>query len=292
MQICFTSATQADFICHNGRFHADDVFSTVLLGKVFGPIIRLSRVSDIPNEIDPNAIVYDIGGGTFDHHQAGGNGTRPNGIPYASFGLLWIAFGKAFCEKYELDCEYVFPEFDKFIEGIDAYDNGWFHNKTPIQNISNCIAMFNSTWDNCEETDNNAIFARAVDFAEIIFDNVISSIISRSHAFAELSKTLKTTDSDTLYLSRYIPYSAYPGLNGRINFIVYPSDRGGYNLQIINRHFSFHPDLLGLTGEELRIKTGIESANFVHNSGRIGGTGSLFDIPALQKYIILHGSRT
>ena len=292
MKIQFTDAAQACFICHNGRFHADDVFSTVLLGKVFGPVISLARISDIPDEIDPNVIIYDIGGGRFDHHQSGGNGSRPNGIPYASFGLLWIAFGKTFCEQYDLDYEYIFPEFDKFIEGIDAYDNGWFHNKTPIQNISNCIALFNSTWEDCEASDNNAAFARAADFAEIVFDNVISSIVSRSHAFTELSKTLKTADSDTLYLSRYIPYSACPELIGRINFIVYPSERGGYNLQIINRHYSFHPDLLGLTGKELRIKTGIKSAIFVHNSGKIGGTGSLCDIPVLQKHIIENCSKS
>jgi len=286
MEILFTVPGKAGYICHNGRFHADDVFSTVLLGKLFGPQITLSRTSIVPKEIAAGVIVYDIGGGRFDHHQAGGNGSRPNGIPYASFGLLWHEYGKLFCNKFNLDYEYFFPEFDKFIEGIDGYDNGWFHNKTPIQNISNCIAMFNPTWENCNGSDNNAAFIRAVNFAEIVFDNVMSSILSRAHAFSELSKTLKTAKSDTLYLSRYIPYSSCPELNGRINFIVYPSERGGYNLQIINRHFAFSPTLLGLTGEELRTRTGIESASFIHNSGRIGGTGVLSDIPLLQRYII------
>ena len=287
MKIQFVSSAEADFICHNGRFHADDVFSTVLLGKLFGPSVFLSRVSSVPQEIRSNAIVYDIGGGEFDHHQPEGNGIRSNGIPYASFGLLWRRFGEEFCMKYHFDPAYFIPEFDKFVEGIDAYDNGWFHSKTPIQNVSNCIAMFNNTWENSSSSDSNAAFARAVDFAEIIFDNTTSAIASRFQAISELTKALKKADSDTLFLSRYLPYSACPEINGRINFIVYPSDRGGYNLQIINRKYSFRSDILGLSGDKLREKTNIQTATFVHNSGRLGGSESLSDITMLQSFIVL-----
>ena len=46
-----------------------------------------------------NKLVYDIGGGEFDHHQAGGNGQRDNGVKYASCGLIWKSYGKKYLEK-------------------------------------------------------------------------------------------------------------------------------------------------------------------------------------------------
>ena len=285
MDIQIVRSQEADFICHNGRFHADDIFSTVLLYKLWSGQFRLARVSVVPKDIRSGAIVYDIGEGEFDHHQVGGNGCRTNGIPYASFGLLWHTYGETYCQKYSMDASFTIPEFDRFVEGIDAYDNGLFHkDQGPIQNVSNCIAMFNPPWEEESEDATNDAFIRALGFAEVIFENVMAGITSRCHARQILSESLQK--SDTLYLSRYMPYSAYPEMRRKISFIVYPSTRGGYNLQIINRDFSFRSDIIGLSGDALRRKTGVGSALFIHNSGRIAGTSEISDIPLLQSFIV------
>ena len=70
---------------HGGKFHADDVFSTALL-QILRPDIQITRGFTVPDDFD--GIVYDVGGGMFDHHSEPRE-TRPNGVPYAAFGLLW-----------------------------------------------------------------------------------------------------------------------------------------------------------------------------------------------------------
>ena len=50
---------------HGGKFHADDVFSTALL-QILRPDIQITRGFVVPDGFD--GIVYDVGGGMFDHH--------------------------------------------------------------------------------------------------------------------------------------------------------------------------------------------------------------------------------
>lgn len=99
---------------HGGVFHADDVFATALL-KILNPDIKILRGFSVPEGF--MGIVYDIGGGKYDHHQRGSR-VRENGIPYAAFGLLWERFGQ------ELLCEDDAEQFDEsFVQPIDRSDN-------------------------------------------------------------------------------------------------------------------------------------------------------------------------
>lgn len=77
----------ANAITHNGKFHLDELFSTIFLSKLMDEI-RLIRLPKIEGNYE-NKIIYDIGLGEFDHHQKGKNGFRANGIYYSSIGLLW-----------------------------------------------------------------------------------------------------------------------------------------------------------------------------------------------------------
>ena len=79
----------ANGFTHGGKFHADDVFSTALL-QIVRPDIQITRGFTVPEDFD--GIVYDVGGGMFDHHSEPRE-TRPNGVPYAAFGLLWRVLG-------------------------------------------------------------------------------------------------------------------------------------------------------------------------------------------------------
>ena len=57
-------------ITHHGKFHADDVFSTAWLKKIYGnlDVKRIDR-SDIYKYInDKESFIYDIGNGKYDHH--------------------------------------------------------------------------------------------------------------------------------------------------------------------------------------------------------------------------------
>ena len=74
---------------HGGKFHADDVFSTALL-QIVRPDFTVQRGFTVPDDFD--GIVYDVGGGEFDHH-AEPREERYNGVPYAAFGKLWRELG-------------------------------------------------------------------------------------------------------------------------------------------------------------------------------------------------------
>ena len=67
---------------HGGKFHADDVFSTALL-QILRPDIQITRGFVVPDGFD--GIVYDVGGGMFDHHSEPRE-CRPNGVRPAVAG--------------------------------------------------------------------------------------------------------------------------------------------------------------------------------------------------------------
>lgn len=122
-----TQINDANCITHSGRFHVDDVISTIFLSKIIDTVI-LSRVPTIENKDVEGKIVYDIGLGEFDHHQKNKNGQRSNGIFYSSIGLLWKKFGKEYLKK--LKVKYIDETFEyidrELIQNIDAADNMQF----------------------------------------------------------------------------------------------------------------------------------------------------------------------
>ena len=83
-------------VIHNGRFHADDVFSATLL-KILNSKIHISRVSVVPENFD--GFVFDFANSAFDYHNSHKK-CRENGLPYASFGLLWSEYGHTLSSGY------------------------------------------------------------------------------------------------------------------------------------------------------------------------------------------------
>ncbi|WP_291244409.1 MYG1 family protein, partial [Fournierella sp.] len=144
---------------HGGKFHADDVFSTALL-RILRPDFTVTRGFSVPENFD--GIVYDIGNGPFDHHAAD-RAERPNGIPYAAFGLLWKEFGAQLVGENQarlLD--------ENFVQPLDLNDNT---GESCL--LADAIGGFNPLWDQPQDPD--ACFARAVDFAQVILENNIEA---------------------------------------------------------------------------------------------------------------------
>ena len=111
---------------HHGRFHGDEVMATAVLKEIFD--IEVVRTRD-PKVLEGLDLVYDVGNGEFDHHQAD-KVYRENGIPYAACGLIWRKFGKEAILLQEPsltqeEVDSVFGYVDGvLVEGIDALDNG------------------------------------------------------------------------------------------------------------------------------------------------------------------------
>lgn len=118
--------TKIRIVTHNAGFHADDVFGVatlmLLLGKDNVEVIRSREqaVIDSADYVLDTGFVYDSDKNRFDHHQKGGAGGRENGIPYASFGLIWKKFGSELCGS-----QAVAEKIDReLVQPIDAFDNG------------------------------------------------------------------------------------------------------------------------------------------------------------------------
>ncbi len=113
-------------VTHDGKFHADEVLAVAVLSLSLGEDnVEIVRSRDL-EMIAKADIVVDVGQvyspehNRFDHHQPEGGGVRDNGIPYASFGLVWKHFGEKLCGSKsvadEIESVMILP--------IDANDNG------------------------------------------------------------------------------------------------------------------------------------------------------------------------
>ena len=291
---------EANLITHNGTFHADEVLATAILCKVVkNPVV--CRIPKVPENLDNEVIVYDIGLGEFDHHQKNGNGVRENGIPYASCGLIWKKFGNEILRKYTDKADFVQFLIDRdFIQGIDAIDSGEVPKAKSYVNIfsfSQCISTFNPTWDSDESADK--AFVKAVKFADIVLENILKNTVSKAKATGIIEEAIENSEDHILVLDKYVSWkSVIPFSENEkakdIWFVVYPSNRGeGYNWQCVpdkksssGQRKSVPFRWRGLTAEELRRVTGIKTATFCHYAGFIGGAETLEDTIEFVKLAI------
>lgn len=274
---------EANCITHNGTFHADEIFATLILSKILQEI-TLIRVQEFRDNPKDNVLVYDIGAGKYDHHQLGGNGQRQNGVKYAACGLIWKEFGKQLLKKYNVeDVEYTWKYIDNnLIQFIDSNDNGQLPKlQTEYRNVhlSYIIGLFNSKWDEEDENDDN--FMRALEIANTIFDEFLTDAFSKMKAKKIVDKAIDESKDGIVILEKYVPWKDFI-VNSenekakKINYVVFPSKRGGYCVYAVpveigsfeNRK-SLPQSWRGKRDEELQKVTGVKTARFCHNAGFI-----------------------
>ena len=142
--------------------------------------------------IREEVIIYDIGSGKYDHHQKGSE-VRENGIPYATFGLLWREIRPILVGQYKADL------FDQtFVQVIDHTDNTGEGNP-----LSETISTFNL--DQNEEVIGKSNWIYAVDFAHLVLQQYIKSIRAKLAAAAEVIQFIKKSDGNIVVLEQYVP---------------------------------------------------------------------------------------
>jgi len=220
-------------ITHTGIFHADEVFATAFL-NIVNPNIVIERMNKIPNDIADHFVIYDIGGGEFDHHTketAEFRDPERELNPYASFGKIVRGFGHFVFKNEEIQ-----RIFDSILcVPIDLQDcNGsiW-HGVT--NTLSQAISSFNPTW--MEEDDpsidscSDICFMEAVEIAEKIIHRYIkrAEAIYESERIVSEALNAKESDSHFIILERYVNYNSYLK-DTDVNWVIYPSRRGGWQL--------------------------------------------------------------
>lgn len=251
---------------HGGVFHADDVFATALLTMV-NPDFRAERGYCVPEEF--HGIVYDMGGGEFDHHGPTAR-IRANGVPYASFGLLWECFGTIL-----LDEENARAFDESFVQPIDDADNGG-----RLCMLSQLVSDFNPIHSS-EANAYDEAFNDAVAWALGVLQRRIEALWHARDQREYVFERMRECDGYVLVLDRPVPWKKAVIGSGYV-YVVYPSVRDGYNVQAVPKRLGDHGVLLpfpeawrGLPAEELRGLTGVEGMTFCHPSGFLCAASTL-----------------
>ncbi len=265
-------------VAHNGSFHADDIFAcATILASFPKENIKIVRTRD--EEIIKNAdFVVDVGGihdesiERFDHHQKGGAGIRENGIPYASFGLVWQKYGEKLCGSRE-----VADEVDKqLVQAIDAPDNGVELYKTTREDalpfdFHNLYSLFLPSWK--EVIDVDAEFVKLVSYARVVLDRIIKKtkdLIEAQELVRDIYKN--TSDKRIVELPQYLPWKKVLTEYEDSLIVVYPRQDKSWGTEMVPAAFRqfesriyFPVEWAGLVNEELEKVTGVEGAMFCHN---------------------------
>lgn len=270
---------------HSGRFHADDVFAVATL-KIAGLVDQIIRTRN-QNELNSADIRLDVGRknnpetGDYDHHQAGGAGKRPNGIPYASFGLIWQKYGPMVTGSKEA-AESIDENLVQIVDaddcGVDLFISK-FAGVKPYE-VSKIIAQFNPSWKvEPTQEDIDRHFADAVEFASIVLKQEIVKSNGKIEAQRIVRDAIKAArDPRIIILEQYAPWKDVVVTEAPealyIVHPIWPKVRGQWSVYAVNKtvdSFEIRKSLpgawAGKEAQDLVVVTGVEDAIFCH-SGR------------------------
>ncbi len=301
---------EGKFVTHSGVFHADDVIAFAILllcvryVSWFYKGFTLVRTRDAKTIADGD-IVFDVGGEhtlpkfvgederyALDHHQKGGAGVRPNGIPYAAAGLTWRAFGAALVhhmlgggEENALTAFNVAERIDeRFVAPIDAADNGveLCDTTKPVSplTLSGVIASFNVNWNDSVQTP-GVVDGRFNDVTHNIALPALEAAIDNAIAYTKAEGVVMGSegaiDGKVLVLPRFCPWQeivcAAPAFDQCL-YVVFeqnaaasrqwmvqaiPDSPGGFG-----KRKPFPAEWGGLPADHLATLTGVPDAVFCH----------------------------
>lgn len=273
-------------VTHNGKFHADEVFATVVLQKLC-PDMQLTRTRE-PDAIAVADIVYDVGGvydhaaRRYDHHQLGARTRDDTGLIYSAFGLVWDHYGLEYCEGDEDVWRYI---DDMFVRGIDADDNGevttqWDERAQEFP-MTKVIDQLNPLPDSGEDSD--AQFWKAVELASHVLERMTRRVASDFAVAREVRQAqAESPDSRYAELSRAVTMNAMISDIDGLEFLLFPDEAQAkwllYAVNIAGRSYESKCPLpeswAGLSGEELARVTGVTDAQFCHKNRFLAVAGT------------------
>lgn len=222
--------------CHDGIFHADDVFSAALLSLLWDDF-DVCRTRII-HEITSADIVFDVGRihdgkKFFDHHQNEDEDpsiVAANGVKHCAFTLL--------VEKIITDPEIREKFQEKVGYPIAVRDNGQIEmfEKYP-QSVGVWVHSMNPTWDE-ESSGTNIAFKRSVRIATYIIIRELENIRAAIAARSVVNQIISTNkNSQVLVLNEYIPYDEVLDEYPNILFVVFrQTDKDQWILQAVPKN--------------------------------------------------------
>lgn len=260
---------------HGGVFHADDV-ACVAIAKILNESVavrRVFRAEGLENSVDSGNIVADIGGGQFDHHQKDCPEIKP-GIKHCAATRMWEVYGEKVIEK-------IFPQLDEvnisktansvcenILIPIALEDNG-AEKSNVAYSVCDIVASFNPNWDETETADN--CFDKAVEVMEQILIRAIKEEGATQKGKSIVREAISHEENGVVVLPHFVPWRDEVVANENVKMVVFPSLRGGYNLQMAPTGVGFATriappsDWYGTAGTEAEEK--FPGMTFCHANG-------------------------
>ncbi len=264
---------------HDGTFHTDDVFACATLSLAFKDqeieIVR-TRDGDTINNAD---IVFDVGDvydsalKRFDHHQKGGTEDRENGIPYASFGLVWKEYGTLLCG------DAIVAELidERLVQCIDGPDNGIgqinMNNGYYPYGIIDVIIAERPTWQ--ESLSMDEAFMSAVNIAM----HVLTRSIAHTQSYIQAKGLLQNSydaapDKRIIEIDREYPGTVeFAAEHSDILYVIYKRESSGWSVKAARLDGSLFESRkplplswAGLRDTQLQRETGVSDAIFCHKA--------------------------
>lgn len=307
-------------ITHSGPFHADDVLAVAVLLDLV-PTAEVLRTRDV--EVltaalsDAQTVMVDVGWAfdpamnKFDHHQQSFRQARPNGIPYASIGLVWQTFGELWLQEVmEIrdpdERAFVFDSVDAdLIASVDAFDCGVVEGthsvakstvELRVPSVADVIGSYNPVW--FEVPDFDARFVDAVGVAT----GLLRRQAWRSLGEIRFKKVVAGADDGgpILVLPTAGPWRRF--VADQHLAVVFPAvGEDGWLVQAVGDPAStaFPPPLRvafpktwrGQGREELIQLSGVDTATFCHRAGFIAGASDRQGALKLAERLVAIGER-
>ncbi len=267
-------------VTHDSSFHTDDTFAVAVLLMMY-PQAEVMRSRD-PEAAKRADFVVDVGlehdpvRGLFDHHQPGGAGERPNGIPYASFGLVWKEFG-ANLAGGKREAEVVDR---RLAQPIDAHDNGLAIAEYNFENIREYTIgdfLYSFLAAGAQKPDElYEVFMHNVGLAKGLLEREIINAKDYVQGVEIIKKCYDQSDDKRII---EIPGEGLPWQDVFAKlpeplFVVYPRRDGMWGIRAMpdkTKPYGFNRKDLpsawgGRAGEELANITGVKDAKFAHRA--------------------------
>lgn len=229
---------------HGGMMHADDVLAAAML-KELRPDLVIERVRALPDPLPDHALAADIGGGVFDHHQPDA-ALREDGHKHAACGLVLEAV------QDDLFPDGVPAPFAEDVRSIEDQDNGVAPGKeNPLTNL---VRGMNPQWDETRTLDQ--AFSEAVDFVQAEYLKPYRErgklSLAEQKILTDKQAVLDARRADATEKAKTVVRDAFARSDGftvvfdkagvpwkdalcptSARYVVYPSARGGWNLQCV-----------------------------------------------------------
>ncbi len=269
-------------VTHNGQFHTDDIFAVATLRLLLENngeevVVQRTRDAHIINTADYVVDVGEIYNPTerrFDHHQQEGAGVRDDGIPYASFGLVWKEYGDRVVGG---DREISNQIEQKLVKPIDAMDNGINFMKSDreglfMYDLKDLTFAYKNTWKEDDEMlDEN--FKYLTWFAMNLIKREISVLKDIRESIFEVNKIMAQQQYKTLLiLDKPYQYELSVSSKPYILLVVHPKrqddtwavETARDDIRSYKSRIDLPAEWAGKSGADLVQVTGVDDAIFCH----------------------------